>query len=137
MLAIDLLLNRNSYAKLQEPAPKGDDRERIFQAALRAPDHAMLKPWRFLVVEGDRRKTLGLDMADVLFDSNPLATEAEMTKVQSNLRRAPLVIVAICKGIDHPKIPKIEQGRSMSQGMLGRVALPSSTAPATPSETAS
>lgn len=127
MLAIDLLLNRNSYAKLQDPAPKGEDRERIFQAALRAPDHAMLKPWRFLVVEGDRRKTLGLDMADVLFDSNPLATEAEMTKVQSNLRRAPLVIVAICKGIDHPKIPKIEQvlstGGTIHQMLLAAEAL--------------
>ena len=109
MQAIDLLLNRNSYPKLQDPAPKGEDRERIFQAALRAPDHAMLKPSRFLIIEGDRRKTWALDMADTMFTSNPLATDAEMTKVQNSLRRAPLVIVAICKGIDHPKIPHIEQ----------------------------
>lgn len=109
MSAIDLLLNRNSYPKLQDPAPKGEQREKIFQAALRAPDHAMLKPWRFVVIEGDRRKTLGLDMADIMFASNPTATDAEMTKVQNTLRRAPLVIVAICKMIDHPKIPKIEQ----------------------------
>lgn len=109
MAAIDLLLNRNSYPKLQDPAPKGEQRDLIFQAALRAPDHSLLRPWRFLVIEGDRRKTLGLDMADIMFASNPTATEAEMTKVQNTFRRAPLIVVAICKMIDHPKIPKIEQ----------------------------
>jgi len=31
----------------------------MFQSAVRAPDHGRLRPWRFVVIEGDKRAALG------------------------------------------------------------------------------
>ena len=52
MDALELLLNRRSIAKLSAPAPTGQVLENILRAGLRAPDHANLTPWRFVVAEG-------------------------------------------------------------------------------------
>ena len=44
MKLIDSLLERNSARGLIEPFPDSNEMEKIYQAALRAPDHAKLKP---------------------------------------------------------------------------------------------
>ena len=41
------------------PGPDAAQRELLFRAALRAPDHAVLRPWRFLTIEGAGREHLG------------------------------------------------------------------------------
>ncbi|HAU27845.1 MAG TPA: nitroreductase, partial [Alteromonas australica] len=51
MDALSLLLNRSSQPRLGSPAPSGAALENIMQAALRAPDHACLTPWRFIVCQ--------------------------------------------------------------------------------------
>ena len=58
MDALELLLNRRSIAKLSAPAPTGQVLENILRAGLRAPDHANLTPWRFVVAEGEGLNTL-------------------------------------------------------------------------------
>ena len=57
--SLSLLHERNSAPKLTDPAPGPEALEEIFQAALRAPDHAWLRPWRFLTIEGERRAAFG------------------------------------------------------------------------------
>ena len=47
MDALTALHTRNSAPSLVDPAPGPEAREAIFTAALRAPDHARLRPWRF------------------------------------------------------------------------------------------
>ena len=59
MQALDLLLNRVSVGRLLEPAPDAAQRELMFRAALRAPDHGQLRPWRFITVDGEARARLG------------------------------------------------------------------------------
>ena len=59
MDALDLLLNRVSVPRLVAPGPDAGQRELLFRAALRAPDHAQLRPWRFLTVEGEALAQLG------------------------------------------------------------------------------
>ncbi len=59
MEALDALLNRVSAPRLLDPAPTAEQREVLFAAALRAPDHGQLRPCRFLTVEGDARHQLG------------------------------------------------------------------------------
>lgn len=105
----DFILDRNSFAKLSEPAPVEEVRERIFRSALRAPDHGMLKPWRFLVIEGEARKRFGELLADALKADKCGASDGELEKARNNPLRAPLLVVAIAKPQDHPKIPVIEQ----------------------------
>ena len=63
MDALTLLLTRRSQPRLSAPAPQGEALENIKLAALRAPDHASLTPWQFLVIEGK-----GLDQLGALFE---------------------------------------------------------------------
>ncbi len=59
MDALDLLLNRVSVTRLCDPAPDAAQLDLLFRAALRAPDHAQLRPWRFLTIAGPARDQLG------------------------------------------------------------------------------
>lgn len=127
MDAIEAVLTRQSCAKLREPAPTGSQRETIFRAALTAPDHARLHPWRFLVIEGDGRQQLGQLMLDAALKSNATLDRAKREKLLNAPLRAPLVIVSIASVIEHPKVPAIEQvlsvGASVSQMLVAIHAL--------------
>ncbi len=59
MDALTALHTRKASPKLVEPIPTKDELTQIYQAALRAPDHGMLRPWRFFVVKGEARSKLG------------------------------------------------------------------------------
>ncbi|GAB7532883.1 nitroreductase family protein [Pseudomonas sp. 3A(2025)] len=109
MQALDVLLNRVSVPRLVEPAPDAAQREILFGAALRAPDHGLLKPYRFLTVEGSSRERLGELLAQALLekDSNPPAQQLD--KARQGPLRAPLVVVVIARLQDHFKVPRSEQ----------------------------
>ncbi len=109
MDAITALQTRNSAPKLGEPAPSGEARAAIFQSALRAPDHAGLKPWRFQVYEGAARERLGVTVADAMRRADPALDDAKYEKYCNAPLRAPLVIVAAAHIQSHPKVPEIEQ----------------------------
>jgi nitroreductase len=109
MDAIEALLTRKSAAMLTEPAPLGTELDILMQAAVRAPDHACLRPWRFILFKGDMRSELGKIFAEARKikepDAEPVALEKELKKPL----RAPLVIAVIAKVTDHPKVPAWEQ----------------------------
>ncbi|SIS81664.1 nitroreductase family protein [Neptunomonas antarctica] len=109
MNAIEMLHNRVSAPVLMAPAPSPEQLDVMFRAALRAPDHAGLRPWRFLVIEGEAREHLG-----DLFVKAMRAKELELTdesagKLRKKPLRAPMIIVAVAKIQQHPKVPEIEQ----------------------------
>ncbi|MFJ4396472.1 NAD(P)H nitroreductase [Pseudomonas sp. NPDC089396] len=108
MEALDALLNRVSVPRLTEPAPNAAQREALFQAALRAPDHGQLRPWRFLTIEGQGREKLGELFAQALQNKGE-ASQAALDKARAMPLRAPLLIVVIAKLQDHFKVPKSEQ----------------------------
>lgn len=95
---------------LNEPAPEGAELEAILETAMRAPDHAALRPWRFLVIRGDARQRLGQVFADALCRRDPLADNAAREKELNRPMRSPL-IVAVCAIVveDNPKVPVVEQ----------------------------
>lgn len=109
MDALSLLHSRNSAPKLTEPAPAGEVLDNILKAALRAPDHARLRPWRFLLVRGGRRNALGDLCADALRARKPDSSTEDLDKARSKALRAPLIIVVVARLQDHPKVPAIEQ----------------------------
>src|SRR4249919_3733020 len=51
------LQTRTSAARLAEPGPALEDLDRLLQAAVRAPDHGRLRPWRLIVLEGAVRES--------------------------------------------------------------------------------
>ena len=121
MTAIELLLRRMSRPVLAPPGPDDEQLDIMFRAALRAPDHARLRPWRFLVVRGEGREKLGELMAKVaLIDKPDLAPEA-IARTKGLPLRAPVLILCICHIQEHAKVPPIEQKMSLAaatQNML-------------------
>lgn len=108
------LLDKTSEPRLQAPAPAKDIVDTAFQCAARAPDHALLRPWRYLVIEGDARIALGELFARACPEG---ASEKEVEKAQKAPLRAPMVIVGIASPRTHPKVPDVEQLMSAAAGM--------------------
>ncbi len=109
---LKFLQSRNSAPKLAAPAPGPAELDQIFAAALRVPDHAWLRPWRFLVVSGERRAELGRVFVEALKLRNPAADEAALAKAANGPLRAPTLVVVITRLSEHPKVPHVEQRQS-------------------------
>jgi nitroreductase len=109
MESIDLLLTRASNGKLGDPAPDEETVRLALEAAVRAPDHGLLRPWRLLLVRGPARERLGRVMRDALAYRKPGASPEELDKEQGKPLRAPLLIVVAAHVQDSPKVPAIEQ----------------------------
>ena len=58
MEAIENIITRNSNSKLIGPCPTKKEMELVYKSALRAPDHANLKPSQFIEVTGSGLKKL-------------------------------------------------------------------------------
>lgn len=101
------MLNRRSIAKLSAPAPEGKALENIIRAGLRAPDHAGLTPWRFVIAQGDGLKKLSDILVKAAIADH--SDEAVIEKVKNAPFRAPMVITVIAKVTEHEKVPALEQ----------------------------
>ena len=109
-MSIQTLLTRASTSRLIPPVPNRDELDQALRAALRAPDHGALRPWRFLVIEGAGLARLADLGAACLHRREPAATEEDLARAREKLTRAPMV-VALGAHIDpaHRKIPEVEQ----------------------------
>ena len=105
MQALDLLLNRVSVGRLLEPAPDAAQRELMFRAALRAPDHGQLRPWRFITVDGEARARLGELFAEAQAQ-DPTSKPEALDKARAMPLRAPLLVVVVARIAEHPKVPQ-------------------------------
>ena len=95
---------------LGDPAPSGADLDEIMAAAMSAPDHGALTPWRFITIQGDARAKLGDVFVDALKKRDPHADEAAIEKERNRPMRSPLIVVAVAKIDDSvPNVPPIEQ----------------------------
>lgn len=118
---LHFLKSRNSSPRLGEPAPSAAEMEEIFAAAMRAPDHAWLRPWRFITISGDRREALGEVLAQSLMLRKPHADQAARVKARNAPMRAPMLVVVVASLTEHPKVPHVEQRLSAgcaAQGIL-------------------
>ena len=108
MDAIDNLLLRNSARELSEPHPTSEQMSIAYKAALRAPDHAWLRPSSFIEVTGN-----GLSKLSNIFEryshSLPGISDEIKNKYKKAPFRAPMIIVIVNTIKDHPKVPPIEQ----------------------------
>ncbi len=106
---LHFLQQRNSASRLVAPAPSVAQLEDIFRAALRAPDHAWLRPWRFITIAGERRTALGEVLEQCLLARTPDADEAARTKARNAPLRAPLTVIVVVNVSEHAKVPAVEQ----------------------------
>lgn len=108
MEAIEAILTRTSQGKLGEPAPDAKALERAFAAALRAPDHRVLRPWRYLVIRGAALAKLGEVFVTAARATNPALDEQEAERLRKMPLRAPMLVVAITIHKFDPKVPDEE-----------------------------
>ncbi len=104
-----LLLDRQSHGRLEGPVPMAEQMEMIYRAALRAPDHGELRPWRFIEYSGEGREALGEIFARAELEDNPDVSDRTLEKARSKPLRAPVVIAVIAAVKADKKVPRIEQ----------------------------
>jgi nitroreductase len=109
MEAIDLLLNRDSALKLEAPGPSEAELEQMLQSAVRAPDHGRLRPWRFVVINSDKRARFGEIMADSMRRRMPDAAEDMLQRERDKAMRAPVIVAVAAHVQKEHRIPAIEQ----------------------------
>lgn len=122
MDALDAILSRRTVppAKMGLPGPGEAELRRILEAGAAAPDHGLLRPWRFLVVRGAGRERLGDLFAAMAAGAG--ASPEEVAKQQGAPLRVPVILVVAARlQPDHPKIPPVEQiasAAAAAQNML-------------------
>src|ERR1700722_16152271 len=109
MDAMELLIGRESAVKLASPGPDQEALDKMFQSALRAPDHGRLRPWRFVVVPEDKRERFGELMADCLRRMDPAASTDALQRERDKAMRAPVIVVVAATIHRGHKIPEVEQ----------------------------
>lgn len=112
MDALSALHTRYSVGKVSGIAPDDGVINNLFRAALRAPDHGQLRPWRFLRIEGASLQRLADLFAAAALQDNPDLSAEEQHSAGSKALRAPLIIVCISRSAPHAKIPVLEQDLS-------------------------
>jgi len=111
------LTERHSSPVLTEPAPTQEQLDIMFKAALRAPDHARLHPWRFIVIANDARKKLGDVFANIAMQDNPDLPESSIQRTRNLPLRAPLLVALVLHYKEHAMVPEVEQ--ILSTGAAG------------------
>lgn len=109
MDALKALHTRVSAPRVTGELPDEESLQNIFKAALRAPDHALLRPWRFLVVRGDDREALGELFAQAVWADDDTLNEQALEKTRGKAFRAPVIVITIARITPHPKVPEVEQ----------------------------
>ena len=109
MDALDALTSRSSAKTYGDASPTREHLARVLQAAVRAPDHGRLRPWRFMLIEGEQRRKFGDLLAASALRRIPGLSEGDLQRERDKALRAPLIIVTACRVVPGTKVPAIEQ----------------------------
>lgn len=109
MNVLEAIETRSSAKKFTDAAPTREQVEAVLRAAVRAPDHGVLAPWRFAVMQGESRARLGDAMAAALRERMPEADAEAVERERSKAFRSPVLIAVAAAPVSHPKVPEIEQ----------------------------
>lgn len=99
-----------SPKRLVEPGPSIEQVEQVFRAAAAAPDHGLLRPWRFVIVPMHRRSDLAEAFALALIGRDPGTTLEQIEAAREKAHRAPCLVLAVARlGYCEPPIPVLER----------------------------
>jgi len=108
------LAQRRSASILVEPKPDHGTIEKILQVGGTVPDHGGLKPYRFVVVEGDGREKFAQAMLNAAVEAKVVLDEKKQAKLKSKAYAAPMQVIIVFSPHDDDKIPEWEQMASAS-----------------------
>jgi len=109
MDALEALNTRATAKTYGADAPSKEDLAIVLQAAVHAPDHGRLRPWRFMLIEGDQRRRFGELLAASALRRVPGLSDGDLQRERDKALRAPLIIVVACRIVPGTKVPAIEQ----------------------------
>lgn len=109
MDALDALNTRQTAKTYGDTAPTREHLAQVLQSAVRAPDHGRLRPWRFMLIEGNQRRKFGELLAASALRRVPGLSEGDLQRERDKALRAPLIIVTACRVVPGTKVPAIEQ----------------------------
>src|SRR6187455_37945 len=109
METIEALNSRATAKTYGLTAPTKEHLAIALQAAIRAPDHGRLRPWRFMIIEGAARETFGDVLVAALRRRDPDVPEAVLVKERAKPLRAPLIVVVGARVREHRGVPEVEQ----------------------------
>jgi nitroreductase len=109
MEALEAITSRSSAKTYGDTAPTKEHLAQVLQAAVRAPDHGRLRPWRFMIIEGNQRRKFGDLLAASALRRVPGLSEGDLQRERDKAMRAPLIIVTACRVVPGTKVPAVEQ----------------------------
>lgn len=125
MNALDAIFSRRSYGRLRAPGPSPAEVTTILLAAAAAPDHKNLRPWKFVILEGDAKDAFGAVLADAYRSRCEAAGKevvpAKLDKERTKLGRAPLVVIVATVDRGEGVVPFSDRrgaGAAAAQNML-------------------
>ena len=110
---INWIKSRRSIGNLSIPAPTESQIRAAIDCAVTAPDHKKLRPWRFIVTQGNARHDLGrafLAAAEAqAVQEGEALSEKSRQKTYNMPLRAPVIITVVTQMQVHKKVPPFEQ----------------------------
>ncbi len=110
MDTLEAICTRRSISRFSARTVERDKIEALLQAGAQAPNHYKVRPWRFVVIDGQARERLGDVMAQVLLRKYPTLPEEALAKEKAKPLRSPVIIAV---GVDQPSEPKVLETENM------------------------
>ena len=111
MDVFEAIHTRHSQGKVKpDPVPR-ELIERLLDAAVQAPNHYKVRPWRFVVLTGEGLNELGEVMAASQPARHPEYPLEAFDKCRTLPLRAPVIIAV---GVDKPSEPKVLEIENVS-----------------------
>jgi nitroreductase len=109
--ALAHLLGRRSVSpkRLTSPGPGLEEIDLMLQAALRAPDHGGLRPWRIVEFRSEQRAALAEQFEQEKLRRDPLASPLDRRRARDHALRPPVLLAFIVAPLVRSKIPVREQ----------------------------
>ena len=104
MDTFDAIFTRQSIGEVKPDPVPVEIIERLLSAAVQAPNHYKVRPWRFIVLTGTGREKMGEVLARSFAEKFPQAPASALDKERAKPLRAPLLIAV---GVDKPSEPKV------------------------------
>lgn len=105
------LWNRRSVSpkRLQEPAPSRAELESMLAAAMHAPDHGRLLPWRVIEFAAQEREPLAQLFEEEKLRRDPLASQEDRQRAREHATRPPMLLAFVVSPRTQTTVPSSEQ----------------------------